>query len=183
MEHEEAGYAASEAAYGASGLQVWLEDPSVWASVALFIFLGILLWKNIPGILTKSLDDRAAKIQSELDNAKALREEAEAKLADAKRRQAEAEADAKEIVAAAQREAETLAATAAENLKDSITRREKMAEERIARAEAEAIRDVKMAAIDTASKAAEKVLTDAMAGKSGADHFAQSLEAVKKALQ
>ncbi len=181
MEHEEALHeAASEAAIV---LPTWLEDPGVWASVALFIFIGILVWKKVPGLLTKSLDDRAATIQSELDNAKALREEAEAKLADAKKRQSEAEADAKEIVAAAQREAEALAATAAENLKDSIERRQKMAEERIARAEAEAVRDVKLAAVETASKAAEKVLVDAMSGQAGDDHFAQSLEAVKKALQ
>ncbi len=183
MEHEEELHsAATDAAYAAEALPLF-EDPSFWASIGLFLFLALLVWKNVPGLITKSLDDRATKIRTELDNAKALREEAEAKLADAKKRQAEAEAEAKDIVAAAQREAEILAAAAAENLRESIERRQKLAEERIARAEAEAVRDVKIAAIDTAAKAAEKVLVDAMSGKSGDDHFAQSLEAVKKALQ
>lgn len=181
MANETDSYAA-DAAHGASSL-AWLEDPGVWAAVGLFLFLALLVWKNVPGIVTKSLDDRASKIKSELDNAKALREEAEAKLADAKKRQAEAESDAREIVAAAEREAEALATAAAANLEESIARREKLVEERIARAEADAVRDIKLAAIEAASKAAEKVLSDSMSGKSGEDHFAQSLEAVKKALQ
>ncbi len=183
MEHEDdIHHAATEAAHAVEALPLF-EDPSFWASIGLFLFLALLVWRNVPGLVTKSLDDRAEKIKSELHNAKALREEAEAKLADAKKRQAAAEADAKEIVAAAQREAEALAESAAASLKESIDRRQKLAEERIARAEAEALRDVKLAAIETASKAAEQVLTKAMAGKSGEDHFAQSLEAVKKALQ
>lgn len=179
---EDEVHAVEEAAHVAESLPL-LEDPAFWASMGMLIFLAILVWRKVPALLTKSLDDRAAAIQSELDNAKALREEAEAKLEDAKKRQAAAEADAKEIVTAAQREAEILAAAAAENLEASIQRRQKMAEERIARAEAEAVRDVKLAAIETASKAAEQVLIESMSSKSGDDHFAQSLEAVKKALQ
>lgn len=179
---EDEVHAIEETAHAVESMPL-LADPAFWASIAMLIFLAILVWKKVPGLMTKSLDDRAAKIQTELDNAAALRAEAEAKLADATKRQADAENDAKEIVAAAHREAETLAAAAAEKLKESIDRRQKLAEERIARAEAEAVRDVKLAAIETASKAAEQVLTEAMSGKSGEDHFAASLEAVKKALQ
>ena len=95
---------------------------------------------------------------------------------------AKAEADAKAIVEAARREAAQLAATASVTLADKLTRREKQAEDRIARAEADALRDVKLAAIDTASTAAALILTEQFSGKSGAGHFAASLESVKKAL-
>ena len=102
--------------------------------------------------IAKGLDDRAAKIRSELDNATALRKEAEAKLADAERRQSEAEASAKEIVETARREAAQFAADASAALTERIKLREKLAEERIARAESEAVRDVRMAAVETASQ-------------------------------
>jgi len=69
-----------------------LNDPAFWAFVGLVIFLAVVIYMKVPGTITKSLDDRAAKITSELAAAEALRKEAEAKLADVQKRAAEAEA-------------------------------------------------------------------------------------------
>jgi F-type H+-transporting ATPase subunit b len=158
------------------------QDPTFWAFVGLVLFIGVLLWRNVPGMLVKSLDDRAAKIQSELANAETLRKEAEAKLKDAERRQAEAEAQAVQIVDAARKEAAQLAEASAKSLAEAVARRQKTAEERIARAESEAIRDVRLAAVDTASRAAAAVLSETITAKAADDQFALGLEAVKKAL-
>ncbi len=163
-------------------IDTFFADPTTWAGVGLIIFAGIVAYMKAPGMLTKSLDDRAAKITAELATAEALRLEAEAKLADAQRRQTEAEADAAAIVDAARREAAQLAQAASVALADRIARREKMAEDRIARAESDAVRDVKNAAIDTASKAAAAVLVQQLSGTAADAHLAQSLDAVKKAL-
>ena len=54
---------------------------SVWATVALFIFLGLLLWLKVPATMAKSLDARADKIRNDLDEARKLREEAQQVLA------------------------------------------------------------------------------------------------------
>jgi F-type H+-transporting ATPase subunit b len=173
---------AEHAASGGFNIAEFFSDPHTWAGVGLLIFLVIMVIMKVPGALTKSLDDRATKIGAELASAEALRKEAEAKLADAGRRQAQAEADARDIVEAARREAAALAAQAQASLVEKLARREKLAEERIARAEADAMRDVKLAAIDTASKAAAQILTETLVGKAADDHFAASLETVKKAL-
>jgi F-type H+-transporting ATPase subunit b len=160
----------------------FFSDAHTWAGIGLAIFVVILFLLKVPAALGKSLDERAAKIGSELANAEALRKEAEAKLAQAAARQTQAEADAKEIIEAARREAAALGVQAQASLADKLARREKLAEERIARAEADAMRDVKLAAVDTASKAAAQILTEALTGKAADDHFAASLETVKKAL-
>ena len=157
-------------------------DPTFWALIGLVLFLGLVWYMKAPKSITKSLDDRAALITAELAAAEALRVEAEAKLAEAKAQQAAAEAEAAEIVEAARREAAQLAAESSKSLAERIALREKMAQERIARAEADAIREVKLTAIDTASKAAAAILTEQLAGKAADDHFAASLESVKKAL-
>lgn len=172
MEHETAP----------TGFSAFLQDPATWAGVGLIIFIGLLLWQKVPKALGKSLDDRAAKITSELAAAEALRVEAEAKLAEAQKRATESEAEAKEIVAAARREAQQFAAAATAALQEKLTLREKQAGERIARAEADAVRDVKVAAIDAASRAAAVILTEQLSGKAADAHFAASLETVKKAL-
>jgi F-type H+-transporting ATPase subunit b len=177
LEHETAAET-----HAATGFEAFVSDPAFWALVGLLIFIGVLVWKKIPGVLTKSLDDRAAKISAELASAEALRIEAENKLAEARKREMQAEADAAEIVEAAKREAAQVAAAAKVALEENLARRQKLAEERIARAEADAIRDVKVAAIDTASKAAAALLTEQLTGKAADAQFAASLETVKKAL-
>jgi len=164
-------------------MDVFLQDPATWTGIGLIIFLlAVIFVAKAPKTIAKGLDDRAAKIRSELDSAAALRKEAEAKLADAERRQKEAETSAKDIVESARREAEQFAKDASAALAERIKLREKLAEERIARAESEAMRDVRIAAVDTASKAAAAILTEQLTGKAADDHFAASLEKVTKAL-
>jgi F-type H+-transporting ATPase subunit b len=158
-------------------------DPVTWTGTGLVIFLlAVFIFVKPHKTIAKSLDDRATQIRSELDNAAALRKEAEAKLVDAERRQKEAEASAQEIVAAAVREAEQFAKDQSAALADRIRLREKLAEERIARAESEAMRDVRLAAADTASKAAAAILSETLTGAAADAHFQSSLEKVAKAL-
>jgi F-type H+-transporting ATPase subunit b len=160
-----------------------VEDPITWTGLALVIFLLFaFIFLKPHKAVAKSLDERAAKIRSELDNATALRKEAEAKLADAERRQKEAEESAKAIIDQAAREAEQFSKDQTAALAERIKLREKLAEERIARAESEAVRDVRIAAAEAASKAAAVILSDTLTGKAADDHFAASLEKVTKAL-
>jgi F-type H+-transporting ATPase subunit b len=121
-------------------------------------------------------------IFAELAAAEQLRREAEAKLAEVQKRAAEAEADARAIVDAARREASQLANAAEAALVARIASREKLAEERIARAESDAIRDVKLAAVNTASKAAAAILTEQLSGKAADDEFAKGLASITRAL-
>jgi F-type H+-transporting ATPase subunit b len=168
------GYAAEPAP-----LDAFFADPTTWAFAGLAIFIGLLLWRRVPAMVTRSLDDRGARIASELAAAEALRQEAEAKLAEVERRQSEAEAEARAIVEAAQREAAQLAAQARRDLDERLARRQKLAEERIARAEQEAVRDVRLAAADAASRAAAALLSEKLDPDA---QFAAGLEQVRKAL-
>ena len=174
--------AAPLPAFNLLGWNLDLADPAFWALVGLLIFLGVVVYMKVPRTITKSLDDRAAKITSELAAAETLRREAEAKLAEVQKRAAEADVEAAGIIAAARREADQLAASAQVSLAERIANREKIAEERIARAESDAIRDVKMAAVQTASKAAAAIMSEQLVGKAADAEFAKGLAAVTKAL-
>ena len=101
---------------------------------------------------------RQARIKSELDEARRLREEAQALLAEFERKGREAETEAEAIIASAKAEAERLAAEAKTRMEDFVARRTKMAEEKIVQAEAQALADVRSAAADAAVAAAEKIL-------------------------
>ena len=134
------------------------QDAHFWVFLALIVFLAVLWRAKVPGMAAKALDDAGAKVQAQLDEAKRLREEAQALLAQIKVRREETERLAADMLATAQADAERLRAEAAVKLEEDIKRRGLLAERKIAIAEAQAASDVKAAAAELAAQAAEAVL-------------------------
>jgi F-type H+-transporting ATPase subunit b len=137
----------------------FLADPEVWVAVAFVIFI-VVAAKPLFRFITKALDARAGRIKGQLDEARALREEAERLLADYQRKQREAAKEAGDIIARAREETERLQREAAANLEAAFKRREKMAVDKIAQAEAQAVADVRNQAVDIAIAAATKLLKE-----------------------
>ena len=135
-----------------------------WVLIAFILFAGVLIWKGVPGLIAAMLDARAAAIRTELDEARRLREEAQQLLADYQRKAREAEEEAKVIIEQAQREAQTLAAETRKTLTEQVERRTRSAEEKIARAEAQAVSEVRATAVDLAVAASERILKDRVKG-------------------
>jgi F-type H+-transporting ATPase subunit b len=157
-------------------------DATFWAFVALIIFLGIIFYMNVPGMMAKSLDERANKIRNELDEARRLREEAQQLLAEYQRKRKEAEQEAGDIVAAAKREADQLVVEAQKKTEEYVARRTALAEQKIGQAERDAVNEVRASAVDIAVEAARKLLGDKVDAKTGAELFKSSLQEVKAKL-
>ncbi len=155
---------------------------SVWVLVGLAIFVAICLYIKVPAMLNKALDARAGRIRGELDEARRLREEAQALLAEYQKKRKEAEQEAAAIVEAARREAEMLATEARQRTEDYVTRRTALAEQKIGQAERDAISEVRSSAVDLAVEAARKLLAGHADAKAGADLFKASLQEVKSKL-
>ncbi|WP_296737849.1 F0F1 ATP synthase subunit B [Mesorhizobium sp.] len=155
---------------------------TLWATIAMLIFLGAIIYLKVPGMLAKSLDARAAKISSELEEARKLREEAQQLLGQYQQKRKEAEKEAADIVAAAKREAEQLAAEAAKKTEDYVARRTALAEQKISQAEREAVSEVRASAVDIAVEAARALLGAKVDAKAGADLFKSALDDVKAKL-
>jgi len=139
-------------------------EPETWVAIAFLIFVGILVKLGVPKLLFKALDDRSARIKAELDEALKLRKEAEGVLAEYRRRQGEAEKTAESIILNARVEADRMAAEAQVKIEEFIARRTRMAETRIAQAEAQALADVRATAADVAIAAAEAILVKTTQG-------------------
>ena len=138
----------------------FLSTPEFWVAVSFFGFVALLFYYGVPAKLGQALDKRALEIRAELDEARKLREEAQAILADYKQRQQEATEEAAKIIAQAKREAELLGEETQVKLRESLKRRTKLAEDKIAQAEAQAIDEVRSAAVNLAVKSAEKIMGD-----------------------
>jgi len=157
-------------------------DNTFWATVALLIFVVVAIYFKVPGLISKSLDERSNNIRNELEEAKRLREEAKQLLADFQQKRKQAEKDAADIVAAAKREADMLLEEAHRKTEEYVTRRTALAEQKIEQAEREAVIEVRASAVDIAVEAARKLLADKVDAKSGAAIFKSSLGEVKSRL-
>jgi len=156
-----------------------MAETENWVALGFFCFLALLVYLGVHRKVFDSLDARRARIKSELDDARRLREEAHALLADFERKGREAEKEAEAIIASAKVEAERLATEAKARIEDFVARRTKMAEQKIVQAEAQALADVKSAAADAAVAAAERILAVSAKGKVAEDLLARGIEDVK----
>lgn len=165
--------AQEHAAPSAFGLQDYQ-----WVSLAMLVLFAVVLWKKVPGAIAGGLDKKIAEIRQQLDEAKALRTEAEALRDEYAAKIAASEKDAEMIMAGAREEADAVLARAEADSKTMVARRQRMAEDKIAAAERAAIAEVKAKAV-TAAAAASKLLIakthDKKADKKLADEVIASL--------
>ncbi len=157
-------------------------DPTFWTAVAFFAFIGLVIYMKAPAMVAKALDDRAEAIKNELEEAQRLREEAQAMLAEYQRKQRDAEKEAQDIIAQAKDEAEALAAESKEKLEEMLARRTKLAEDKIAQAEAQALKDVRATAADVAVAAAQTLIAEQATGDVAEGLIDQSIEELKTKL-
>ena len=134
--------------------------PYQIVALAMTVLIVIMLWKRVPGAVTRGIDNKIAAIKQQLDEAKALRAEAEQLRAEYAAKIAGAEKDAEAMLANARIEAEDILAKAEADGKAMVTRRERMAEDKIAAAEREAVESVRNRAVTAATAASRKLIAE-----------------------
>jgi F-type H+-transporting ATPase subunit b len=157
-------------------------EPLFWVLLSFIGFMALLAKFGVPALIGKTLDARADNIRKELDEARKLREDAQALLADYQLKAREAENEAKGIIEQAKLEAQALATESRKALGESLERRTKMAEEKIARAEAQAVSEVRATAVGSAMSAAEKILQARVPGSTGDALISEAIRGLKGTL-
>lgn len=157
-------------------------DAEFWDFTAFIVFIGLLGYFGLHKKIIAALDNRSARISADLAEAAKFRAEAEELLASFVKKKAEAEEEAKAIIAQAQTEAELIAKEAHERVADFVRRRTKQAEEKIASAETQALAQVRDAATDAATKAAEIVLKAKAKGEFGEQLVEEGIADLKRLL-
>lgn len=156
-------------------------EPRNWVALAFIVFF-VLFGRKLWGAITALLDDRAAKIRAELDEAARLRTDAEAMLKDAQTRRDAAVAEAKQLLDGAKVEAARLAQAAADEAEAAARRREQMAMDRIAAAEKAAVDEVRTTAAEVATVAARQVIADGLSAEADGGLIDQAIAQLPAAL-
>jgi F-type H+-transporting ATPase subunit b len=152
-------------AFASSGPFFSLNNTNFVVTVAFIFFVSILLYLKVPGLVAGILDKRSDGIKSEIDEARALRDEAQAILVSYERKQKEVQELAEKIVTTAKDEAKLAAKNAKADLKDAIVRRLQAAEDQIESAQASAIKEVRDTAILVATAVAGDIIAANMSTK------------------
>ncbi|WP_170428877.1 F0F1 ATP synthase subunit B [Ruegeria arenilitoris] len=155
-------FGAASPAFAAKGPFFSLANTDFVVFLGFIVFIAVLFYFKVPGMIGGALDNRAEGIKSELDEARALHEEARSLLASYERKQREVQTQADAIVAAAKDDAALAAEQAKADLEKSIARRLAAAQDQIASAEASAVKEVRDQAITVAVSAANAVLAKQM---------------------
>jgi F-type H+-transporting ATPase subunit b len=155
-------------------------DAEFWVAIAFVLFISVLGYFGVHKLILSSVDQRRDRIKADLDEARRLKEEAQALLAEYQHKQSEAEQEAAAIVAGAKAEAERMVVETAAKTEEFVARRTKMAETKIALAEAQAVADVRAAAADAAIAAAGKVLAENVKGEIADKLVAKGIEDLGK---
>ncbi|MEM8822697.1 MAG: F0F1 ATP synthase subunit B [Pseudomonadota bacterium] len=170
-------------AFAAAGKPFFsLANTDFVVTIGFLIFIGILVYFKVPGLLMGMLDKRADGIRKDLDEARALREEAQTLLASYERKTREAEEQAADIVAAAKRDAEVNAEQAKVDLQASVERRLAAATDQIESAKAAAIKEVRDRAITVATAVAADVVAKQLSAADANKLIDQSIDAVSSKL-
>lgn len=133
-------------------------DSYQWVGLAMLLLIAVMVWKKVPAMITGGLDSKIAEIARQLDEAKALRAEAEGLRDEYAAKIAAAEKDAAAMREGAQAEADALVAKAKTDSEAMVARRQKMAEDKIGAAEREAVAEVKAKVVAAAAAASAKLI-------------------------
>jgi F-type H+-transporting ATPase subunit b len=158
------------------------KDPETWVAISFLLFVGLIVYFRVPGLIVKALDGRASAIARELDEARKLRAEAEALLADYKARTANAKTEAAAILAQAEQEAAAYAKDARAAFDEIIARRLSAAEQKIKLEEEKARKQIRAQAAELAVAAAEQLIEQKVTGKAAESMITASLDRIKKRL-
>jgi F-type H+-transporting ATPase subunit b len=158
------------------------KDPETWVAISFLLFAGLLLYFKVPGKVAKTLDARSSAIAKELEEARKLRQEAEAILADYKRRTENAQAEAQSILSQAESDAAAYAKEARTAFDELITRRLNLAEQKIKLEEEKARKQIRAQAAELAVAAAEQLIEQKVSGKIAENMITASLDRIKKRL-
>jgi F-type H+-transporting ATPase subunit b len=160
----------------------FLDNPTIVVGISFVLFIILIIYLKVPGKIAASLDEKSTKIKAEIDEARKLKEDAQAILAQFQRKQQNAKKETEDMLAMAKEESEIFAKEAEENFKILSARQTKAAEEKIAIMEANAVKEIQATAASVAINAAGQILGDVMDKKALSKLTDNSIDDLEKRL-
>ena len=159
----------------------FLEQETVWVTIAFFIFIA-LIWKKASQAISSILDDRSILIQNELSETKLLKEEAMEELRKSLQMQKNSSEEFNQIIKEAKEAAKKIKEDADVKSLEIIKRREEQAKQRIMAFENEAIKEIKRVSGTVAIESAKVFIKNNLDKKENLNLITQASNEIKSTL-
>lgn len=182
--HDNATLAGTHAETGVAGHGApvpFYQDASFWVALSIVIF-AVLAWRAVRKMYIQATGKYADEVSRQLREARELKEQAEALLAQYKQKQQDGMKEAQQIAANAKSDAETLRGHAMDELKTLLRSREQQAMDKIDRAEAEIIKELRVKTADMAIEATQSILKEVLDSQRNAMLVDQAIREMPKQL-
>jgi len=158
-------------------------DATFWVMVSFFLFIGLLIYFQIPQKIKSSLDENIGGIKNQIDEADKLKEDAKNILTEHEKKISNSKAEVGLLISKANDEAEKNVIKTNQNFHNLMDNRKKNAEERIKQLKNQALKDIKNTSVKIAIESVEKLLKNSL-DKSKLDKiYTSSIEETKLALK
>ena len=158
-------------------------DATFWVAVSFIIFLGLLLYFNIPVKIKKVLNENIGRIKNQIKNAEKLKDEANDLLSDSEKKLSNAKTEIKTMTSKANDDMEKLILKTNSEFHKIMDNRKKGAEQRIAQMKQQALNDIKLASVKIALASAENLLKNSVDKNKLEKIYQDSIEETKLALK
>ncbi len=156
-------------------------SQTAWVLIA-FILFFVLVGKKLWSALTTNLDQRKKMIENELNEAKKLREEAQAELNASLKKQKEINKQVLDIINDAKSTAKQIEADALKKSDIIIKRKEEQAKQKINNAQIEAINNIKNIGAELSVKSAKVYIQNELDSKIQKALYSDSKQKLKEKL-
>ena len=158
-------------------------DATFWVMISFFLFVGLLIYFQIPQKIKKTLEENILNIKNQIDEADKLKEEAKNILTEHEKKISNSKNEMKSMITKASEEAEKNIIKTNQDFHNLMENRKKNAEERIKQLKNQALKDIKNTSVKIAIESVEKLLKNSL-DKSKLDKiYISSIEETKLALK
>lgn len=172
---------AAETAQTAAAHHSMFQDPTFWVAVA-FCLTVLVIVKLAGKSISDILQARADGIASKLEEARKLRDEAEALLQEYQKKQDNARQEMDTALDSAKIRAEQLKKSIQTEFDEKLKNKEAAAEARLARAAEEATEEVRNLAVSVALKTLEKILSEKLTEEQSGKLVSNALDSLPQLL-
>jgi F-type H+-transporting ATPase subunit b len=158
-------------------------DATFWVMVSFFLFVGLLVYFQIPQKIKKTLDDNIINIKHQIDEANKLKEDAKNILTDHEKKISNSKIEVKSMIAKASEDAEKNIIKTNKEFHDLMENRKKNAEERIKQLKNQALKDIKNTSVKIALESVEKLFKNSLDKTKLDKLYMSSIEETKLALK
>ena len=158
-------------------------DATFWVMISFFLFVGLLIYFQIPQKIKKTLEENILNIKNQIDEADKLKEEAKNILTEHEKKISNSKNEMKSMITKASEEAEKNIIKTNQDFHNLMENKKRNAEERIRQLKNQALKDIKNTSVKIAMESVKKLLKNSL-DKSKLDKiYMSSIEETKLALK